>query len=71
MDKHNTARISQVLSILVSLFFVVIAFAGYQETGDIKLVLLFAGLAIIAYFIVKLLFMGVNRLLDSLDNKRG
>ena len=71
MDKHNTARISQVLSILVSLFFVVIAFAGYQETGDIKLVLLFVGLAIIAYFIVKLLFIGVNRLLDSLDNKRG
>ncbi|MEH6577880.1 MAG: hypothetical protein V7731_12455 [Amphritea sp.] len=70
MDKHNTARISQVLSILVSIFFVVIAVAGYQETGDIKLVLLFVGLAIIAYFIVKLLFMGVNRLLDSLDNKR-
>ena len=70
MDKHNTTRISQVLSIQVSLFFVVIAFAGYQKTGDIKLALLFVGLAVIAYFFVKLLFMGVDRLLDSLDNKR-
>ncbi len=70
MDKHNTARISRILSALVSLFFVVVAVAGFQKTGDSMLALLFLGLAVAGYFIVKLLFIGVNRLLDSLENKQ-
>ena len=68
MDKHNTARISQVLAIVVALFFLVIAVTGYQKTGDIAVALLFGVLAALGYFIVKLLFIGVNKLLDSLDN---
>lgn len=68
MDKHNTGRISQILAIIVALFFVVIAFTGYQKTGDITVALLFGVLAVVGYFIVKLLFIGVNKLLDSLDN---
>lgn len=70
MDKHKTARISQILSILVSLFFLIIAVTGYMKTGDVKVVLLFGGLAVLGYFIVKLLFMGINKLLDSLENSR-
>lgn len=70
MDKHNTGRISRILGALVSLFFLAVAFAGYQKTGDIKVVMLFVVLAIIGFFVVKLLFAGVNKLLDSLDNSR-
>ncbi|MBN0986183.1 hypothetical protein [Amphritea pacifica] len=69
MDKHKTGRISQVLAIVVSLFFIFIAINGYQRTGDIAVALLFGLLAVLGYFIVKLLFSGVNKLLDSLDEK--
>lgn len=69
MDKHNTGRISQILAIVVALFFLIIAFSGYQKTGDITLALMFGVLAVLGYFIVKLLFVGVNKLLDSLDRK--
>lgn len=69
MDKHNTGRISQVLAIVVALFFLIIAFSGYQRTGDITLALMFGVLAVLGYFVVKLLFVGVNKLLDSLDRK--
>ena len=69
MDKHNTGRISQVLAIVVALFFLIIAFSGYQRTGDITLALMFGLLAVLGYFVVKLLFVGVNKLLDSLDRK--
>mgnify|MGYP001236575479 CR=1 FL=1 len=70
MDKHNTGRISQILAIVVSLFFLFIAATGYQKTGDISVALLFGLLAVLGYFIVKLLFLGVNKLLDSLENSR-
>ncbi|RTE67674.1 hypothetical protein EH243_01630 [Amphritea opalescens] len=69
MDKHKTGRISQLLAIAVSVFFVFVGASGYQRTGDITLVLLFGALAIMGYFIVKFLFLGVNKLLDSLDDK--
>ncbi|MBQ0756675.1 MAG: hypothetical protein KBT66_13720 [Amphritea sp.] len=69
MDKHNTGRISQVLAVVVALFFLIIAFSGYQKTGDITLALMFGLLAVLGYFVVKLLFVGVNKLLDSLDRK--
>ena len=69
VDKHNTGRISQILAIVVAIFFLIIAFSGYQRTGDITLALMFALLAVLGYFIVKLLFFGVNKLLDSLDRK--
>ncbi|MDO6563462.1 hypothetical protein Q4488_08720 [Amphritea sp. 1_MG-2023] len=69
MDKHKTGLISQVLSIVVSLFFVFIAVNGYQRTGDSSVAVLFGLLAVVGYFVVKFLFFGVNKLLDSLDEK--
>ncbi|WP_299196890.1 hypothetical protein [uncultured Amphritea sp.] len=69
MDKHKTGRISQVLAIVVSLFFIIIAVNGYQRTGEIAVAMSFGLLAVLGYFIVKLLFLGVNKLLDSLDEK--
>lgn len=70
MDKHNTGRISQILALLVAAFFIIVAVTGYQKTGDIKVLLLFGVLAGVGYAIVKFLFIGVNKLLDSLDNNR-
>ncbi|MBU2964426.1 hypothetical protein Q4508_04215 [Amphritea sp. 2_MG-2023] len=69
MDKHKTGRISQILAIVVSVFFLFIAVNGYQRTGDISVFLLFSLLAVMGYFIVKFLFLGVNKLLDSLEDK--
>ncbi|MDX2424316.1 MAG: hypothetical protein QNK43_16775 [Amphritea sp.] len=69
MDKHKTGRISQILAIVVSVFFLFIAVNGYQRTGDIAVFLLFSLLAVMGYFIVKFLFLGVNKLLDSLEDK--
>ena len=69
MDKHKTGRISQVLAIVVSLFFVFIGVSGYQRTDDITVLMLFGVLAVLGFFIVKLLFLGINKLLDSLDDK--
>lgn len=68
MDKHNTGRISQILALLVAAFFVIVAVTGYQKTDDIKVLMLFSVLALVGYAVVKLLFVGVNKLLDSLDN---
>lgn len=66
-DRHNTRRISNVLGILVSAFFAAVAVAGYQRTGDLLQLLLFLLLAVAAFAVVRLVFHGVNRLLDSLD----
>lgn len=68
MDKHNTGRISQILALLVASFFVIVAVTGYQKTDDIKVLMLFGVLALVGYAVVKFLFVGVNKLLDSLDN---
>ncbi|MCV6611094.1 MAG: hypothetical protein OIF55_10030 [Amphritea sp.] len=68
MDKHNTGRISQILALLVAAFFVIVAVTGYQKTDDIKVLMLFGVLALVGYAVVKFLFVGVNKLLDSLDN---
>ena len=66
-DRHNTAKISKILAYLVSAFFVVVAVLGFQRTGDVTQLVVFIGLAAVAFGIVKLLFAGINRLLDSLD----
>lgn len=70
MDKHKTGLISQLLSIGVSLFFIFIGINGYQRTEDVSVLMLFGLLAVLGYFIVKFLFLGVNKLLDSLDDKQ-
>lgn len=66
-DKHNLKRISTVLAILVSAFFAAIAVAGYQRTGDPGQLLIFLLLAALSFAIVKLLFVGIGRLLDKID----
>ena len=68
MDKHDTGRISQILALLVAAFFVIVAVTGYQKTDDINVLMLFGVLALVGYAVVKFLFVGVNKLLDSLDN---
>ena len=70
-DRHNTYKISQWVAYLVSGFFLLIAVFGYQRTGDIFQLLTFAGLAVLGFVIVKLLFKGINYLLDSLDKSAG
>ena len=66
-DKHRTRKISNIVAAGVSLFFVVIAIAGYQVTGDLRVALLFGLLAGVGFAVVKFLFLGINKLLDSLD----
>lgn len=68
-DCHRTSLISRVLALLISAFFAVVGVAGYQRTHDLKQLLLFLGLAVIAFFIVKFAFYGINRLLDSIDRR--
>ncbi|MBA4501914.1 hypothetical protein [Marinobacterium marinum] len=66
-DKHNLRRISTVLAIVASAFFAAVAVAGYQRTEDLKQLLLFLGLAVLAFVVVKFLFFGIGRLLDKID----
>lgn len=67
-DKHKTAKLSNILAILVSAFFAAVAVAGNQRTGDMMQLMAFMGLAVLAFGIVKLLFMGINKLLDSMGD---
>jgi|JTFO01.1.fsa_nt_gb lipopolysaccharide export LptBFGC system permease protein LptF len=66
-DKHNLQRISSVLAIIASAFFAAVAVAGYQRTEDVSQLLLFLGLAVLAFAVVKFLFFGIGRLLDRID----
>ncbi|GAA0683994.1 hypothetical protein GCM10009104_06580 [Marinobacterium maritimum] len=66
-DKHNLQRISTVLAILASAFFAAVAIAGYQRTEDLNQLMLFLGLAVLAFAVVKFLFFGIGRLLDKID----
>lgn len=66
-DKHNLQRISSVLAIIASAFFAAVAVAGYQRTEDVSQLLLFLGLAVLAFAVVKFLFFGIGRLLDKID----
>ncbi|MGB0467448.1 MAG: hypothetical protein ACPGF7_07980 [Pontibacterium sp.] len=68
MDKHNTQKLSNIIAIVVSAVFTALGVAGYQRTDDIMQLMLFMGLAVIAFGIVKLLFTGINKLLDSLGD---
>ncbi len=66
-DKHNLQRISTVLAIIASAFFAAVAIAGYQRTEDLSQLMLFLGLAVLAFAVVKFLFFGIGRLLDKID----
>lgn len=67
MDRHRTGRISNLLAIIASAFFAAVGLAGYQRTDDIRQLLLFLGLAALAFAVVKLAFFGINRLLDKIE----
>lgn len=67
-DKHKTSRLSTIVAIVVSAFFAAVAVAGYQRTDDMMQLMLFMGLAVLAFGVVKLAFVGINKLLDSVDD---
>ncbi|MCO4756387.1 MAG: hypothetical protein KC477_00115 [Oceanospirillaceae bacterium] len=69
-DKHNTSKLSNIIAIVVSALFAAVAIAGYQRTNDIKQLMLFMALAVVAFGVVKLLFVGINKLLDSIGDDR-
>ncbi|EXJ09218.1 hypothetical protein [Nitrincola nitratireducens] len=66
-DKHKLHVLSRVVGVALSAFFAAVGIAGYQRTQDVMQLLLFLGLAFVAFLLVKLLFMGIGRLLDQLD----
>lgn len=70
MDKHKTAKLSNTLGVIVSAIFAAVGVAGFQRTDDVKQLMLFMVLAVLAFGVVKVLFMGINKLLDTLDDGR-
>lgn len=70
MDKHKTAKLSNVLGVVVSAVFAAVGVAGFQRTHDITQLMLFIVLAVLAFGVVKVLFMGINKLLDAVDEDR-
>lgn len=68
-DRHKTGLISKVLGIFVSALFAAFGAAGFQRTGDIVQLLVFILLAVVAFFIVTYIFKGIDRLLDSVDDR--
>ncbi|MCP4598211.1 hypothetical protein [Neptuniibacter sp.] len=67
-DKHKTKRIANIVAVVFSAVIAALGVAGYQRTEDPLQLLLFLALAGLGYLIVILLFKGVNKILDSLDN---
>ncbi len=66
-DKHRTKRLANIVAVVFSAVIAALGVAGYQRTEDPLQLLLFLGLACLGYFIVILLFKGINKMLDSLD----
>lgn len=69
-DTHNTKKLSTIIAIVVSALFAAVGVAGYQRTNDITQLMLFMALALLAFGIVKVLFIGVNKLLDSMSDDK-
>lgn len=67
-DRHRTKRIANIAAIIFSAVIAALGVAGFQRTEDPLQLLLFLGLAVLGYLIVILLFKGVNKVLDSLDD---
>ncbi|WP_299177069.1 hypothetical protein [uncultured Neptuniibacter sp.] len=67
-DRHKTKRLATIVAIVFSAVIAALGVAGYQRTDDPLQLVLFLGLAILGYLIVILLFKGINKLLDSLDD---
>ncbi len=69
-DRHRTAKLRNIMGIVVSAFFVIVGVAGFQRTQDPMLLLAFVVMAILSFGIISLVFRLVDRLLDSLDQNR-
>lgn len=70
MDKHKTAKLSNILGVIVSAIFAAVGVAGFQRTDDVQQLMLFMALAVLAFGVVKVLFLGINKLLDTIDDDR-
>ncbi|MCV6589914.1 MAG: hypothetical protein OIF57_12970 [Marinobacterium sp.] len=68
-DRHNTRKLSRVLAIVASAVFAALAVAGYNRTGDVKQLVLFLGLSVFSYMLITFIFVGINRLLDAIDDR--
>ncbi|WP_067981598.1 hypothetical protein [Neptuniibacter pectenicola] len=67
-DTHKTKRLANIIAVVFSAVIAALGVAGYQRTDDPLQLMLFLGLACLGYFIVLLLFKGINKMLDSLDD---
>ncbi|MDF2182926.1 hypothetical protein [Neptuniibacter sp. CAU 1671] len=69
-DRHNLQRISRWVALVFSALIAALGVAGYQRTGDLIQLAVFLGISLLGYFVVLLLFYGIGRLLDSLDDSQ-
>ncbi len=67
-DRHKTKRLANIVGVIFSAVIAALGIAGFQRTNDPLQLLLFLFLAVLAYLIVIVLFKGVNKVLDSLDD---
>lgn len=67
-DKHKTKRLANIVAVIFSAVIAALGIAGYQRTEDPLQLVLFLALAGLGYLIVLLLFKGINKMLDSLDD---
>jgi hypothetical protein len=67
-DKHKTKRLANIVAVVFSAVIAALGIAGYQRTEDPLQLVLFLALAGLGYLIVLLLFKGINKMLDSLDD---
>lgn len=68
-DRHGTRKIARLLGIIVSALFAAFGVAGYQRSEDPLQLVVFLALAGFSYLIIIYLFKGVDRLLDTVDDR--
>ncbi|MDO6469467.1 MULTISPECIES: hypothetical protein [Neptunomonas] len=68
-DRHKTQKLARILAIVVSALFAAVAVAGFNRTGDYLQLGVFLVVSIVAYFVIVFIFKGVDRLLDSVDDR--
>ena len=69
-DRHNLGWIRKLVSMVFSALFAVLGVLGYKNSGDLVQLALFLSVAALSWGVVYLLFMGIERVLDSLDDQR-
>lgn len=68
-DRHKLALPRRILAIVLSALFAVLGVVGFRQTQDPLQLMLFIALAAISWGVVHLLFLGIEKLLDSLDQR--